>query len=126
MNKVILTAPNGKTYITKTPYDINDYFNTLAPSIKDTNKFFTEKDLKFIKETLIGEKHLKVTAIDGLQFIAQGTKIYTIPLDGRKKEAKKLNYFAWDNAYQFAKDNNKDVPEKPKFVSRGITELTIA
>lgn len=41
MNKVILTAPNGKVYITKTPYGINDYFNALAPSIKDTTKFFT-------------------------------------------------------------------------------------
>jgi len=99
MNKVILTAPNGKVYITKTPYDINDSFNALAPSIKDTTKFFTQKDLTFIKETLIREKHLKVTAIDGMQFIAQGSQIYTVPLDGRKKEAKKLSYFAWDNAY---------------------------
>jgi len=124
MNKVILTAPNGKVYITKTPYDINDSFNALAPSIKDTTKFFTQKDLTFIKETLIREKHLKVTAIDGMQFIAQGSQIYTVPLDGRKKEAKKLSYFAWDNAYRFIKDN-KDVPEIHKLNPRGITEFTI-
>ena len=49
MNKVILTAPNGKVYITKTKYDINDSFYSLAPSIKDSNRFFKEKDLKFIK-----------------------------------------------------------------------------
>lgn len=59
-----------------------------------------------------------------MQFIAQGSQIYTVPLDGRKKEAKKLSYFAWDNAYQFIKDN-KDVPEIPKLNPRGITELTI-
>lgn len=53
MNKVILTAPNGKVYITKTKYDINDSFSSLAPSIKDSNRFFKEKDLKFIKETLM-------------------------------------------------------------------------
>ena len=94
----------------------------LAPSIRDTNKFFNERDLKFIKETLVPKG--RVTAIDGMQFIAQGSSIYTIPMDGRKKEAKKLNYFAWDIAYQFIKDN-KDVPEIHKLNPRGITELTI-
>lgn len=59
-----------------------------------------------------------------MQFIAQGSQIYTVPLDGRKKEAKKLSYFAWDNAYQFIKDN-KDATEIPKLNQRGITELTI-
>lgn len=65
MNKVILTAPNGKVYITKTKYDINDSFYSLAPSIKDSNRFFKEKDLKFIKETLMPKG--RVTAIDGMQ-----------------------------------------------------------
>ena len=90
MNKVILTAPNGKVYITKTKYDINDSFYSLAPSIKDSNRFFKEKDLKFIKETLMPKG--RVTAIDGMQFIAQGSRIYTIPMDGRTTEAKKLSY----------------------------------
>ena len=114
MNKVILTAPNGKVYITKTKYDINDSFYSLAPSIKDSNRFFKEKDLKFIKETLM----------DGMQFIAQGSRIYTIPMDGRTTEAKKLSYFAWDNAYQFIKDN-KDTPDIPTLNPRGITEIKV-
>lgn len=66
MNKVILTAPNGKVYIAKTKYDINDSFYSLAPSIKDSNRFFNEKDLKFIKETLMPKG--RVTAIDAMQF----------------------------------------------------------
>ena len=110
MNKVILTAPNGKVYITKTKYDINDSFYSLAPSIKDSNRFFKEKDLKFIKETLMPKG--RVTAIDGMQFIAQGSRIYTVPMDGRTTQAKKLSYFTWDNAYQFLKDN-KDTPDTP-------------
>lgn len=110
MYKVILTAPNGKVYITKTRYVINDSFNFLAPSIKDSNRFFNEKDLKFIKETLMPKG--RVTAIDAMQFIARGSRIYTVPMDGRKTEAKKLSYFAWDDAYQFLKDN-KDTPDTP-------------
>ena len=103
MYKVILTAPNGKVYITKTRYVINDSFNFLAPSIKDSNRFFNEKDLKFIKETLMPKG--RVTAIDGMQFIAQGSRIYTVPMDGSTTKAKKLSYFAWENADQFIKDN---------------------
>ena len=110
MNKVILTAPNGKVYITKTKYDINDSFHSLAPSINDSNRFFNEKDLKFIKETLMPKG--RVTAIDAMQFIAQGSRIYTVPMDGRTTQAKKLSYFTWDNAYQFIKDN-KDTTDTP-------------
>ena len=110
MYKVILTAPNGKVYITKTRYVINDSFNFLAPSIKDSNRFFNEKDLKFIKETLMPKG--RVTAIDAMQFIARGSRIYTVPMDGRTTDAKKLSYFAWDDAYQFIKDN-KDTPDTP-------------
>ena len=103
MYKVILTAPNGKVYVTKTRYVINDSFNFLAPSIKDSNRFKKEKDLKFNKETLMPKG--RVTAIDAMQFIAQGSRIYTVPMDGRTSQAKKLSYFAWNNAYQFIKDN---------------------
>ena len=110
MNKVILTAPNGKVYITKTKYDINDSFYSLAPSIKDSNRFFKEKDLKFIKETLLPKG--RVTAIDAMQFIAQGSHIYTVPMDGRTTQAKKLSYFALDNAYQFIKET-KDTTDTP-------------
>ena len=49
-----------------------------------------------------------VTAIDAMQFIGRGATIFTIPLDGRKREAKDLEYFAWDKAYQFIKDNLKN------------------
>ena len=122
MNKVILTAPNGKVYITKTKYDINDSFYSLAPSIKDSNGFFNEKDLKFIKETLMPKG--RVTAIDGMQFIAQGSRIYTVPMDGRTTQAKKLSYFTWDNAYQFIKDN-KDTADMPTLNPRGITEIKV-
>lgn len=124
MRKVILTAPNGKVYITKTKYPLNDTFHSLAPSIKDSNKYFSERDLKFIKEELIGRKHLNVTAIDGLQFIAQGATIYSVPMDGRKKEAKNYEYFCWDKAYQFAKDNNVPAPTRT-FNPRGITEIQV-
>ena len=106
MRKVILTAPNKKRYITKTPYTINDTFMSLAPSIRDTNKFFSENDLSFIKNELVPTG--LVTAIDAMQFIGRGATIFTMPLDGRKREAKVLEYFAWDKAYQFIKDNLKN------------------
>ena len=122
MYKVILTAPNGKVYITKTRYVINDSFNFLAPSIKDSNRFFNEKDLKFIKETLMPKG--RVTAIDGMQFIAQGSRIYTVPMDGRTTKANNLSYFSLDNSYKFIKDN-KDTPDIPTLNPRGITELKV-
>ena len=106
MRKVILTAPNKKRYITKTLYTINDTFMSLAPSIRDTNKFFSENDLSFIKDKLVPTR--LVTAIDAMQFIACGSRISTLPLDGRTREAKDLEYFAWDKAYQFIKDNLKN------------------
>lgn len=123
MRKVILTAPNGKVYIAKTKHPLNDSFNSLAPSIKDTNKYFSEKDLKFIKETLIPKG--RVTAIDGLQFIAQGsTTLYSTPIDGRSKEAQRYKYFCWDEAYQFVKDNNVPAPTRT-FNPRGVTEIKV-
>ena len=106
MRKVILTAPNKKRYITKTLYTINDTFMSLAPSIRDTNKFFSENDLSFIKDKLVPTRF--VTAIDAMQFIGCGSRISTLPLDGRTCEAKDLEYFAWDKAYQFIKDNLKN------------------
>lgn len=105
MRKVILTAPNGKVYMTKTNHSINDNFIALHPSIIDTTRYFSEGDLKFIKETLIPQG--RVTAIDGLQFIARGSTIFSTRLDGRTKEAKSYEYFSWDKAYQFVKDNQK-------------------
>lgn len=105
MNKVILTAPNGKTTIFKTKGDYNIPFNALAPSIKQPDKFFSQKDLTFIEDNLI---KMGMTAKDALQFIAKGKTIpiiYSVPIDGRKTPNKSLPYFAWDIAYQFVKDN---------------------
>lgn len=102
MNKVILTAPNNKTMIFKTKGNYNISFNALAPSVKQPDKFFSQKDLSYIENNLI---KMGMSAKDALQFIAKGSYIYSVPMDGRKKQNKTLPYFAWDIAYQFIKDN---------------------
>lgn len=102
MNKVILTAPNGKTTIFKTKGDYNIPFNALAPSVKQPDKFFSQRDLTYIEDNLI---KMGMSAKDALQFIAKGSYIYSVPIDGRKTPNKSLPYFAWDIAYQFVKDN---------------------
>lgn len=105
MNKVIITAANGKTKLYKTKGNFDVPFNTLAPSIKESTYYFKQTDLDFINNTLIPKG---LTAKDAKVFVIGGkdTQIYSVPMDGRSKLSKALPYFHWDDAYQFMMDNS--------------------
>lgn len=112
MNKVILTAANGKSKQYKTKGNFNVPFNVLANSIKNSTYFFKKSDLEFMRNTLIP---IGLTAKDAKIFVMGGYKsdIYSVPLDEKNKQNKALPYFHWDNAYQFMMDNatQEDVTE---------------
>lgn len=103
MKKVIITVPNGKSIVYKTRENYNIPFNALAPNVKE--KFFKKTDLDYIEENLVRQGF---TADNAKTYIAVGAYIYSVPMDGRKKEARKLGDFSWDKAYQFIKDNKDE------------------
>ena len=100
MEKVIISAPNGKSIVYKSRGNYNIPFNALAPTVKE--KFFKKTDLDYMEKNLVKQGF---TADNATVYVAVGDCIYSVPMDGRKKESRKLEYFSWDKAYQFIKEN---------------------
>lgn len=102
MKKVIITTCSGKELIAKTKGDANVLFNHIGYEF-----IIRHKDNPFLSQFYHGEKGIvtnsaKYRQIEDLKkryskkplHELLGAKIYTVPMDGRKREAKKLTYYS--------------------------------
>lgn len=104
MNKVIITTCIGSEIVAKTKYDINVLFKHVPYCF-----IIRHKDNNFLRNFYHGEKGVNLES-DTYKRIHEiekkyanyqlhkllGAKLYTVPMDGRKKEARKLPYYTID------------------------------
>lgn len=104
MKKVIITTCNGKEIVAKTKSDANVLFSQVGYEF-----IIRHKDNSFLRKFYHGENGIitnskRYTQIESLKkeygdkplHELLGAHIYTVPIDGRKKEAKKLPYYTVD------------------------------
>lgn len=104
MKKVIITTCTGKTLVAKTKSDANVLFRQVGYEfvIRNKNNCFLGKF--YHGENGIITNSERYTQINSLKkeygnkplHELLGAKIHTVPMDGRKREAKKLPYYTVD------------------------------
>lgn len=104
MNKVIIKTCNGREIVAKTKFDTNVLFKHVGYCF-----IIRHKDDHFLRQFYHGENGI-ITNSDiykQIEFLEKkygnmplhellGAHIYTVPIDGRKKEAKRLPFYKVD------------------------------